>query len=159
MARFPQHLFLGVAFLSGALSLHSQAISGPRSPQSSLSHHPPLMLSQDSPETSSEAAIDPALAEKLQANAEAFVDALFAADYDQAWKYLGPVTQSENPPRVLMRKNRSFLKRVGDFQRRLDSEVNGNVVAVKLEFAKVTDRMILIFDENAKIIGIDFPRQ
>ncbi|MDG2991198.1 DUF3887 domain-containing protein [Candidatus Synechococcus calcipolaris G9] len=145
---------LCLALLSGFFSLNIKAVAGQRSPLSPLGDREPLILSQDLPEES----IDPALAAQFQANAESFVDYLFAANYDQAWEYLGPVTQSENPPRVLMRKNRAFLKRVGDFQRRLDSRVNGNVVAVSLEFAKVTDSMILIFDENAKIIGIDFPR-
>lgn len=161
MALFSQSSFsplLALALMSGFFSLNTQAMAGQRSPLSSLGGHQPLILSQGMPEDSPADSIDPALAAQFQANAESFVDLLFAADYDQAWEYLGPVMQSENPPRVLMRKNRSFLKRVGDFQRRLDSTVNGNIVAVKLEFAKVTDSMILIFDENAKIIGIDFPR-
>ncbi len=104
-----------------------------------------------------EAEQNPPTPGQLQANAEAFVDALFAQKFDQAWTFLAPQTQSENPPRVLMHKSRAFLKETGDFKQRIGSRVEGEVVVVNIQFANLTDDLILIFNQDRKIVGIDFP--
>jgi hypothetical protein len=95
--------------------------------------------------------------QQLQANAEAFVDALFAQKYDLAWQYLAPKVQDENPPNILQRKHDAFLKRTGPFRQRVSARVSGEVVVVKIKFSKLTDDLILIMQPNGKIIGVDFP--
>ncbi|WP_460193361.1 DUF3887 domain-containing protein [Thermosynechococcus sp. FA-CM-4201] len=89
--------------------------------------------------------------------AEQFVDALFGNNFDLAWSYLHPQLQKEFPPKRLEQRKAMFLKRVGAYKERLGSESNGNIVSVKVAFAKVTDTLIVIMDSNGKITGIDFP--
>ncbi len=138
-----KHYFLGgLIGLVGVLVSSSPLLALPQAPS-------PVYLAE-----SETAPITPG---QLQANAEAFVDALFAQEFDQAWTYLAPQTQSENPPRVLMRKSRAFIKQTGEFQQRLSSRVAGEIVVVNIKFANVTDDLILIFDNQGKIFGIDFP--
>lgn len=95
--------------------------------------------------------------QQLQTNAEAFVDALFAQKYDQAWQYLDPEIQDENPPNILQRKHDAFLKRTGPFRERISTRVSGEVVIVKVKFSNLTDDLILLTEPNGKIIGVDFP--
>lgn len=89
--------------------------------------------------------------------AEQFVDALFGNNFDLAWSYLHPQLQQEFPPKRLQERKARFLKRVGAYKERLGSESNGNIVSVKVAFAKVTDTLIVIMDSNGKITGVDFP--
>ncbi|AFY60825.1 hypothetical protein [Synechococcus sp. PCC 6312] len=95
--------------------------------------------------------------QQLQANAEAFVDALFTQKYDQAWQYLAPQTQAENPPAILQRKREIFVKRTGDFRQRLSSRVDGAIIVIKVEFSKLTDDLIVIMEPDGKVLGVDFP--
>lgn len=89
--------------------------------------------------------------------AEQFIDALFGNNFDLAWSYLHPQLQKEFPPKRLKQSKERFLKRVGAYKERLGSKSNGNIVSVKVAFAKVTDTLIVIMDGNGKITGIDFP--
>lgn len=95
--------------------------------------------------------------QQLQANAEAFVDALFSQKYDQAWQYLAPDAQAENPPAVLEKKREIFVKRTGDFHHRVSSRADGLVIVVNVAFSKLTDDLIVIMEPGGKIMGVDFP--
>ncbi|MDS3861815.1 hypothetical protein RIF25_13480 [Thermosynechococcaceae cyanobacterium BACA0444] len=109
------------------------------------------------PLSSQLAQAQPVPPQQLQANAEAFVDALFAQKYDQAWQYLAPQTQAENPPAILQRKGEIFVKRTGDFRQRVSSRVDGAIVVIKVEFSKLTDDLIVIMEPDGKVLGVDFP--
>ncbi|WP_448533511.1 DUF3887 domain-containing protein [Parathermosynechococcus lividus] len=89
--------------------------------------------------------------------AEQFIDALFGNDFQQAWTYLNPILQEEITPQALQQRQQAFLKRVGTYQNRVDAELDGNIVSIKVAFSNITDTLILIFDENGKITGVDFP--
>ncbi|MFN4278637.1 hypothetical protein [Thermosynechococcus sp.] len=89
--------------------------------------------------------------------AEQFLDALFGNLFDLVWSYLHPQLQKAFPPKRLQEGKARFLKWVGAYKERLGSESNGNIVSVKVAFAKVTDTLIVIMDSNGKITGVDFP--
>lgn len=110
-----------------------------------------------SPASAPQTSTKPVSPQQLQANAEAFVDALFSQQYDQAWKYLAPQAQTENPPAILQRKQEIFIKRTGDFRQRLSSRIDGEIIVVNIEFSNLTDDLIVIMEPGGKIVGVDFP--
>jgi hypothetical protein len=58
----------------------------------------------------------------------------------------------------------NLLKQTGPYQRQLSSSVktgssvdDADLVIVTVEFEKVTDNLIIIFDNQKRVVGIDFP--
>lgn len=43
------------------------------------------------------------------------------------------------------------------YKERLGSQINDNIVSIKVAFSNVTDTLIVMMDSNGKITGIDFP--
>lgn len=100
------------------------------------------------------------LAAQRQQVAEAFIDLTMAKNYDQAVQYLDPELRDDWPPEKLRERATDFLSRTGAFVKRLNSQVISNVVLVNTQFEKVTDDIVVIFDDNNVLItGIDFPAQ
>ena len=52
-----------------------------------------------------------------------------------------------------------LTKEHGKLVQRLDTKVEGNVVLVTVEFEKVTDTVLVIFDQQGQVVGLDFPQQ
>lgn len=42
------------------------------------------------------------------------------------------------------------------YKERLGSQINDNIVSIKVAFSNVTDTLIVMMDSNGKITGIDF---
>jgi hypothetical protein len=91
--------------------------------------------------------------------AEQFIDLIFSAQYDEALEYLHPVLQEATLENSLEQRVERFQRVTGAFQARLDAQVVENVVLVTTEFENVTDTIVIIFDENGLITGVDFPLQ
>ncbi|MDR7922475.1 MULTISPECIES: hypothetical protein [unclassified Thermosynechococcus] len=90
-------------------------------------------------------------------SAEQFLDALFGNHVDLALSYLHPQLQREFSPKKLKQRQANFLRRVGVYKERLGSQINDNIVSIKVAFSNVTDTLIVMMDSNGKITGIDFP--
>jgi hypothetical protein len=91
--------------------------------------------------------------------AEQFIDLIFSAQYDEALEYLHPILQEATAENSLEERVERFQQVTGAFQARLDAQVVENVVLVTTEFENVTDTIVIIFDENGLITGVDFPLQ
>lgn len=94
-----------------------------------------------------------------QVIAERFLDLVIAGKYTEARQYLHPGLAAEWTPEVIQMRWQAFQNRTGRFVRRLDSRTVDQLVLITMEFSKVTDDAIFIFDRNHQIIGIDFPLQ
>jgi hypothetical protein len=107
----------------------------------------PLLLAQaDSP------------SELYQVKAEQFIDLVFSRRYDEALQYLHPVLQREIGD-MLAERVKNFESTTGPFQERQETQVEGNVVLVNTQFENLTDTIIVIFDQEGLITGVDFPIQ
>lgn len=96
--------------------------------------------------------------ESIQAKAEQFVDLLFRNRYYEALQYVEPNLRAE----LLANNNivddvQNFQEMAGAFRARLDSQVDDNLVLVNTRFARITDTVIVIFDDQGQITGFDFP--
>jgi hypothetical protein len=91
---------------------------------------------------------------------EQFVDLIAAGEYEQARRMLNPVLR-EGWTAAQMRRNwESLQKIVGPYKGRSNTQVvDGNLVLVDLEFEQATDNLLIIFDEQQQIQGVDFPLQ
>lgn len=94
--------------------------------------------------------------------AEKFVDELATQDFAGARSYLHPFLKEEIFPAQIQQKWEQFLAQTGPFKRiistqtRRGSDVNNiNLVLVTVEFAQVTDDLIVAFDRDKKIINVD----
>jgi ribosomal protein L17 len=94
--------------------------------------------------------------------AEKFVDDLASQDFAGARSYLHPFLKEEMFPAQIQQKWEQFLEQTGQFRRivktqaRTVSDVdNINLVLVTVEFANVTDDLIVAFDRDKKIINVD----
>ncbi len=92
--------------------------------------------------------------------AEEFIDLVAQGQFDAARQLMNPTLQ-EGWTVAQMQENWSRLQEViGSYQRRLNTEVvDEKLVLVNLEFEKATDNLLVIFDEQHQISGVDFPLQ
>ncbi|MDJ0714011.1 MAG: DUF3887 domain-containing protein [Prochloraceae cyanobacterium] len=102
--------------------------------------------------------------ETIEEISEKVVNALAARDFARARGYLHPFLKQEIFPEQVQQKWQQLLLQTGAFERQVKTEVrqsssteNMDIVLVTIEFEKVTDNLIVIFDRDKKIIGIDFP--
>ncbi|MGB3238642.1 MAG: DUF3887 domain-containing protein [Geitlerinemataceae cyanobacterium] len=94
----------------------------------------------------------------IQATAEQFVDSLAVDDIESAHNLLNPLVQKDWSEDMMQQSWQDLLAVTGEFQERLGSQVEGQVVLVTVEFESVTNDVIVIFDESGQIIGFDFPK-
>ncbi len=103
-------------------------------------------------------ATDFAAGDREQEIAEQFIDLVFSQRYSEALQYIHPVLQAELSPERLQQGAEQFQKRSGMFIKRLDTRVDGDVVLVNTQFERVTDTILIIFDDSGSITGVDFPQ-
>lgn len=127
------------------------AIPSPLRQRSSTPAFPPVMADNHR-DRATRAAI-----QGIKDRAEAFVDALTAAHYEQAWTYLHPILQAEISPARIEQKWESLLRRTGPFERRLNTQTQRNLVIIKAKFGRTTDDLFLVFDNAGRIYSVDFP--
>lgn len=101
--------------------------------------------------------------ETIEEIAEKVVEALAAEDFARARGYLHPFLKTEIFPQEIQNKWQALQERTGSFQRQVSTEVRKgssvddvDVVLVTIEFEKVTDDLILMFNDQKQIVGIDF---
>jgi hypothetical protein len=97
--------------------------------------------------------------------AEMFVKDLAASDFLRARGYLHPFLKAELFPQQIEQKWKDLIAKTGPVKRivrtntRTGSTVDSaDVVIVTIEFAKTTEDLFVIFDEDRRIVGIDFPQ-
>ncbi len=97
---------------------------------------------------------------ELNQISERFVDLIAAGEFEQARRLLNPVLQQDWTA-AQMRSNWENLQQIiGPYQQRSNTQiVDGNLVLIDLEFAKATDNLLIIFDDQRQIQGVDFPLQ
>jgi Protein of unknown function (DUF3887) len=100
----------------------------------------------------------------IQAIAENSVKAMASGDLVKARDYFHPTLKAEISPQQLQQKWDLLQKEAGQFvkisklQVQLGTSLDEfNLVLVTVKFAKVTDDLILIFDRQKQIVGVDFP--
>jgi hypothetical protein len=108
--------------------------------------------------------IDVPRPESIEEIAEKFVDDLGAQDFVKVRGYMHPYLKEAILPEQIQQKWEELQTVTGRFQRRLGSKVmkgsdidNADLVLVTIEFEKVTDELIVTFDRDKKIIGVNFP--
>lgn len=97
--------------------------------------------------------------------AEIFVNALAIKDYARARGYLHPFLKTEVFPQNIQQKWEALLAQTGPVKRIVKTQVRPgsttdlvDIVIVTIEFEKVTEPLFIIFDENRRITGVDFPQ-
>lgn len=93
-----------------------------------------------------------------------FVTYLGKGDYPNARGFLGALLKAELFPEDIKQKWETLLKITGAYKRITDTQVHegpsneeANIVIVSIEFEKMNDDMIIIFDSDKRIVGVDFP--
>jgi len=101
----------------------------------------------------------PAIVTQATSNEEraiAFVDLIFAEQYGDALAYLHPLLRSGGEA-ALAERAEEFEAQTGEFQEQEGVETVENVVLVNALFEETSDTIIIIFDEEGLITGVDFP--
>jgi len=95
---------------------------------------------------------------------DAFVTSLVNKDYGLARGYLHPFLKAEVFPTRVQGAWENLLKRTGPVRRivgtqvRKGSDTDGvDLVLVTIQFEKLTDTLILVFDDQKQIVNVDFP--
>ncbi|MFN9734404.1 MAG: DUF3887 domain-containing protein, partial [Microcystis sp.] len=95
---------------------------------------------------------------------DAFVTSLVNKDYGLARGYLHPFLKAEVfPTRVQgawenLLKRTGFVRQILGTQVRKGSDTDGvDLVLVSIQFQKLTDTLILVFDDQKQIVNVDFP--
>jgi hypothetical protein len=95
---------------------------------------------------------------------DAFVQSLVNKDYGLARGFLHPFLKAEVFPSRVQGAWENLLKRTGPVRRivgtqvRKGSDTDGvNLVLVTVQFEKLTDTLILVFDDQKQIVNVDFP--
>lgn len=90
--------------------------------------------------------------------AEIFLDAIDQGQFELAWLALHSSLQKDWNVRQMAENWANAQRNLGDYQGRRESRLIGDtVVTVEVDFAKYSDELIFIFNDNKEIIGIDFP--
>jgi len=92
--------------------------------------------------------------------AERFIDLVAAGKFEEARQLLNP-TLREGWTAAQMRDNWEYLQRViGAYKGRTATHIaDNNLVLVDLEFERAADNLLVIFDDQQQIQGVDFPLQ
>ncbi|MEO1147480.1 MAG: hypothetical protein AAFY26_18000 [Cyanobacteria bacterium J06638_22] len=85
-----------------------------------------------------------------------FISLIFANQYDAALAYLHPLLRSGGES-ALAERAQEFEAQVGEFQEQQGVETVDNVVLVSATFEETSDTIVVIFDEEGLITGVDFP--
>jgi hypothetical protein len=85
-----------------------------------------------------------------------FIDLIFAEQYDAAMVYLHPLLRSDGEE-SLVERAQEFEAQIGEFQEQQGIETVDNVVLVDVAFGETSDTIVVIFDEEGLITGVDFP--
>jgi hypothetical protein len=102
--------------------------------------------------------------ESIQAIAEKAVEAMAKGELVKARDNFAPELKIEISPQQLQQKWKNLQKVTGPFKRIIESKVivgsnanEGNLVLVTLEFEKVTEDLIVVFNSKKQIYNVDFP--
>ena len=96
---------------------------------------------------------------EIQQKAEDFVDSLAQRKFANATKNLHQIMKQEETAFDVRQYWQDLLKQTGKFQKRVKSNVDGNIVLVTIQCDKITEDLFVIFDSNGQIVGVDFPQQ
>lgn len=102
----------------------------------------------------------PSVETQVTAIAEQFIDLVASGEFEQAHQMLNP-TLREGWTVAQMRDDWRNLQRItGRYSARTGTEIiDSSLVLVNLKFQKVEDNMLVIFDDQQQIRGVDFPLQ
>lgn len=96
--------------------------------------------------------------------AEKSVLAMAQGDLVTARDYFRPALKAEISPQQLQQKWQQLQNQAGAFQQikqskllRASSAGDPDLVMVTIQFAKITDDLIIVFDQNKEIVSVDFP--
>ncbi len=92
--------------------------------------------------------------------AQTFVKSLSRKDYGAARHFLHPYLKTEFFPEKIQKRWQVLEQKSGDYQEILEMQIKptsdqGTLVIIKIQFAKTIQEMILIFDKEKQITGID----
>ncbi len=93
--------------------------------------------------------------------AEEFVTLAAKGDFVTAWQYVHPSLRTTWSPVDMQQGWHDLQDRTGAFQQFISfRQADQSVVLVNTQFEKVTDNLIVIFDDTHRwIVGIDFPQK
>ena len=100
--------------------------------------------------------------ESIEEIAEQFINDLVTEDYAKARVHLHPYLKEEIFPEQIEEQWQSVIAATGPFQKRANTLVregfnldNTNLVLMTLEFADVTEEILITFDKYRNIVGVD----
>ena len=97
----------------------------------------------------------------IKAKAENIIDSFFAQKFQEVIDAVHPDLRPDLSEQRVQRVWVTTNAENGSFQRRTKSKViktpGSNLVVITIEFDKVTENWIVIFNQNQEIIGVDFP--
>lgn len=102
--------------------------------------------------------------EQIEDIAVKVVNSLAIGKFDNARSYLHPFLKEDIFPEQVQSGWQEIQQENGDFERIISTDTrrgsslgNADIVLVEIEFTKNTDEMLILFDRNKRIIGVDFP--
>jgi Protein of unknown function (DUF3887) len=106
------------------------------------------------------ASVDQAQVEATTRTAEQFVDFVATGEFEKARQLMNPILR-DGWSASQMREDWDDLQKVaGAYQKRLDTQwVDSDLVLVNLQFLRLSDNLLILFDEQGQISGVDFPLQ
>ena len=102
----------------------------------------------------------PSVENQVKATAEQFIDRVAAGEFEQAHQMLNPTLREGWTVAQMQSDWRNLQRITGRYSARTGTEVvDSSLVLVNLKFQKVEDNMLVIFDNQQQIRGVDFPLQ
>ncbi|MGK7874752.1 MAG: DUF3887 domain-containing protein [Xenococcaceae cyanobacterium] len=100
---------------------------------------------------------------EIQKKAEEFVDLLGAQEFAKARQYIHPDLKAELSLEDMEQIWQELLAVTGPFKRLIDSRitraVGTDLISVNIQFENTTDRLMVIFDSEQQIVGVDLPHR
>ncbi|MBI4784459.1 MAG: DUF3887 domain-containing protein [Oscillatoriophycideae cyanobacterium NC_groundwater_1537_Pr4_S-0.65um_50_18] len=97
----------------------------------------------------------------IAAVAEEFANLMVQGDFVQAWQYIHPSLRTSWSPVDMQESWHDLQDRTGAFKQFTTFREDGEtVVLADTQFEKVSDNLVIIFDDTRQwIVGVDFPQE
>ncbi|WP_017324726.1 DUF3887 domain-containing protein [Synechococcus sp. PCC 7336] len=122
----------------------------------------PVLAQESSATESSELSADIAVrAQVLEERAEEFIDALNQGNFARVRGFIAESLREQFTEATIEQEWQEILETAGPFARRGQSRyewaVNTDFVAIELEFEHAAGDLLMVFDRQQQIVGLDFP--
>ena len=150
--RWISSLVLPIALIAAPAVAQSPKLPAGSAPQASPT--------QASPTQAAPPQISPQVKRQVTAVAEQFIDLVAAGEFEQAHQLLNPTLQAGWTVAQMQSDWLGLQRITGRYASRTETQViDDSLVLINLKFQNVNDNLLVIFDDQQQIRGIDFPLQ